>query len=72
MSNLKSAMQHIAYPRKTTFDPTAAKSAGDQACSLDTKPGARSASRLSFVDDFLLEHSAPSADITSIEISGTF
>jgi hypothetical protein len=81
MTRLENTMQSIFYlqvlERTLPFQPRE-QNAGDHAAnspeinSPETKPNGPRASRLTFVEDFLLEHSAPGACITSIEISGSF
>ena len=44
----------------------------DRAKPSEIKPDGPRASRLTFVEDFTLEHSLPGVHITSIEISGIF
>jgi hypothetical protein len=44
----------------------------DRANPSEIKPDGPRASRLTFVEDFTLEHSLPGLYITSIEISGSF
>jgi hypothetical protein len=44
----------------------------DGANSSEIKPNGPWASRLTFVEDFTVEHSLPGLQITSIEISGSF
>jgi hypothetical protein len=44
----------------------------DRANPSEIKPDGTRASRLTFVEDFTLEHSLPGVDITSIKISGFF
>jgi hypothetical protein len=39
---------------------------------LEIKPDGRWAGKLTFVEDYTLEHSLPGRHITSIEISGSF
>lgn len=76
MSRLKNAIQStICLPvleRKPLFQPREQNDGGHAANSSETNPNGSRASRLTFVEDFLLEHSAPGACITSIEISGSF
>ena len=76
MSRLKNTMESTAYlqvlERKLSFQPREQNDGDHAANSPGTKPNGPRASRLIFVEDFLLEHSAPGACITSIEISGSF
>ena len=44
----------------------------DRANPSEMKPDGPSASRLTFVEDFILEHSLPGLHITSIEFAGCF
>jgi hypothetical protein len=76
MSRLNNATQSIVYlqvpERKPLFQPRKQNDREDAANSSEIKPDGPRLSRLTFVKDFLLEHSAPGACITPIEISGSF
>jgi hypothetical protein len=76
MSRLKSTMESTVYlqvlERALSFQPGEQNDGDHAPNSPETKPNGPRASRLTFVEDFLLEHSAPGACITSIEISGSF
>ena len=76
MTRLENTMQSIFYlqvlERTLPFQPREQNAGDHGANSPETKPNGPRASRLTFVEDFLLEHSAPGACITSIEISGSF
>lgn len=76
MSRLKNTMQSIFYlhvpESKPSFPPREQKDGDYAANSSETKPDGPWANRLNFVEDFLLEHSAPDTWITSIRISGIF
>ena len=76
MSRLHNAMQSIVYlqvpERKPPFQAREQNDREDAANSSEIKPDGPRVSRLTFVEDFLLEHSAPGACITPIEISGSF
>ena len=77
MSRLKNTMQGTFYlqvlERKLSFQPREQNDGDHAASSPETKPNGPLTSRLSFVEDFLLEHSALGGScIASIEISGSF
>lgn len=76
MSRLKNTMQSIFYlqvlEKPASFQPREQKDGNQAANSPEIKPYGPLASRLTFVEDFLLEHSAAGACITSVEISGSF
>jgi hypothetical protein len=73
MSSVKNAMQSIVYlrllERQLSFQPPEQSDGVDLS---ETKQGGPCASKLTFVEDFILEHCAPGACISSIEISGSF
>lgn len=76
MSRLNNTMQSIFYlhvpESKPSFQPQRQKE-GDYAANYsESKPDGPWVNRLDFVEDFLLEHSAPGTWITSIQISGIF
>ena len=76
MSRLKNTMQRTFYlhvvESKLSFQPQEQKDGDHAANSSETEPDGSWARRLSFVEDFLLEHSTHGACITSVEISGNF
>lgn len=69
-------MQSIFYlqvlEKPLSFQPQEQKDGDHAANSSDTKPDGPWASRLNFVEDFLLEHAVHGNCITSTEISGSF
>ena len=73
MSLLINATQRIVYlrvpKRQRTLNPVEQP---DLANSSEIKPYGPWASRLTFVEDFTLEHSLPGLHTTSIEIPGIF
>jgi hypothetical protein len=73
MSLLINATQRIVYlrvlKRQRSFSPVEQP---DRTNSSEIKPDGPWASRLTFVEDFTLEHSLPGLHTTSIEISGSF
>lgn len=76
MSRLKNATQSTfdlqVLGRTLSFQPREQNYEDHAAISPETKPNGPRASRLTFVEDFLLEHSAPGGCIASTEISGSF
>ena len=76
MSRLTNSMQSILHlqvlERKLSFQFGEQNDGDVVANSSETKPDCPRTSRLTFVEDFLLEHSAPGGCIASIEISGSF
>lgn len=73
MSLLINATQRIVYlqvpERQRSFSPVEQP---DRANSSAIKPNGPWESRLTFVEDFTLEHSRLGLNTTSIEISGSF
>ena len=76
MCRLKNTIQSTLYlqalKETLSFQPGEQNEGDDVAHSSETKPDGPRTSRLTFVEDFLLEHSAPGGRIASIEISGSF
>ena len=76
MSRLTNTAQSIFYLQvlegKLSFHPGEQNDKDHVANSPENKPDGPLTSRLTFVEDFLLEHSTPGGCIPSIEISGSF
>ena len=76
MSPLQNTIQSTLYLQvlkgTLSFQLGEPNDGDDVADSLETRPDGPRTSRLTFVEDFLLEHSAPGGCIASIEISGSF
>ena len=76
MSHLTNTIESIFYlqvlERKLSFQPGEQNDKDHVANSSETEPKGPLTSRQSFVEAFLLEHSALGGCIASIEISGSF
>ena len=72
MNTMQNVFYLQALERRLSFQPGQQNDKDHAANSPETKPDGPLTSRLSFVEDFLLEHSSPGACIASMEISGSF
>jgi len=74
MSILKKcdAKNHLSAIRNRSRHSLRPPGQADRAKPSEIKPDGLRASRLTFVEDFIREHSLPGVHISSIEISGSF